>query len=132
MNTAETDPQALTDMMVGRSVTLNIDRPRDVGAPVEDLDDLHGLLLGDGHVVDLLVGRSVALNIDLGRVQIEAVPVADGLYPALRGLDIQLPGLLQAQDDILRGGEHVHQLVVLVRRAADHAGRRKGHRDHHP
>ena len=27
VNTAETDPQALTDMMVGRSVTLNIDRP---------------------------------------------------------------------------------------------------------
>ena len=27
VNTAETNPQALTDMMVGRSVTLNIDRP---------------------------------------------------------------------------------------------------------
>ena len=28
---------------------------QDVCAPVEDLDDLHRLLLGDGHVVDLLV-----------------------------------------------------------------------------
>ena len=28
VNTAETNPQALTDMMVGRAVTLNIDRPR--------------------------------------------------------------------------------------------------------
>ena len=27
VNTAETNPQALTDMMVGRAVTLNIDRP---------------------------------------------------------------------------------------------------------
>ena len=28
VNTAETNPQALTDMMVGRAVALNIDRPR--------------------------------------------------------------------------------------------------------
>ena len=27
VNTSETDPQALTDMMVGHAVTLNIDRP---------------------------------------------------------------------------------------------------------
>ena len=27
VKTSETDPQALTDMMVGHSVTLNIDRP---------------------------------------------------------------------------------------------------------
>ncbi len=33
VKTSETDPQALTDMMVGHSVTLNIDRPK-YDAPV--------------------------------------------------------------------------------------------------
>ena len=70
---------------------------------VEDLHNLHRLLLGDGHIVDLL-----------GRVDVEAVLLADGLDLALGGLDVQPAALLQTQDDVLRGGEHVHQLVVLV------------------
>ena len=73
---------------------------------VEDFDDLHRLLLRHGHVVDLL-----------GGVDVEAVLAANGADLLFRGPDIQLAALLQAQDDVLRGGEHVHQLVVLV----DHA-----------
>ena len=77
---------------------------QDVGPAVQDLHDLHRLLLGHGHVIDLLI-----------RVNVEAVPVAD-LLDLLPGLgQVQLPG--HAQDDVFRGGEHVHQLEVLV----DHA-----------
>ena len=79
---------------------------QDVGPPVEDLDNLHRLLLGDGHVVDFLAG-----------IDVEAVLFADGPNLFLGGPDIQLPRLLQPQDDVLRGGEHVHQLVVLVNHA---------------
>ena len=79
---------------------------QDVGPPVEDLDDFHRLLLGNGHVVNLLAG-----------VDVEAVSLADVPDPFPGGPDVQPARLLQAQDDVLRGGEHVHQLVVLV----DHA-----------
>ena len=61
---------------------------QDVSAAIEDLDDLHGLLLGHGHIVDLHVG-----------VDVEAVLFADilDLLPGL--VDVQLA--LQAQDDVL-------------------------------
>ena len=79
---------------------------QDVRAPVQHLNDLHRLLLGDRHVIDLLV-----------RVHLEAVLIADG--PDFRGggLQIQLSLLLQTQNNIFRGGEHVHQLEVLVHHA---------------
>ena len=79
---------------------------QDVRPPVEDLDDLHRLLFRHRHVIDLLV-----------RVNVEAVALTDLPNPAGRGADVELPLLLQAQDDVLRGGEDVHQLEVLV----DHA-----------
>ena len=54
VNTAETSPQALTDMMVGRAVTLNIDRPRYERAverlEVRDLTVLDGEEIGRAHV----------------------------------------------------------------------------------
>ena len=78
----------------------------DVGAPVEDLDDLHGLLLGDGHVVNFLVG-----------VHVEAVAVADGPDLFSGGPDVQPALFLQAQNNVFRRSEYVHQLVVLM----DHA-----------
>ena len=92
---------------------------QNIRAAVQHLDDLHGLLLGHGHVVDLHV-----------RVNVEAVFVADVLDLLTGVVQIQLA--LQAQDDVLRGGEEVHQLEVLV----DHAdtkvkgilGRGNGHR----
>ena len=77
---------------------------QNIRAPVEHLDDLHRLLLGDGHIVNLLV-----------RVHVKAVGVAD--FPNfLSGLrQIQPPG--QTQNDVLRRGEHIHQLEMLM----DHA-----------
>ena len=56
VNTAETDPQALTDMMVGRSVTLNIDRPR-YEKPVKRLE-VKGLTCLDAEGVKKLDGVS--------------------------------------------------------------------------
>ena len=79
---------------------------QDVGPAVENLDDLNGLLLRDGHVVDLL-----------GRVDVESVPVADLLNPFVGRSHIELLPLVESKDDIFRGGEYVDQLVVLV----DHA-----------
>ena len=77
---------------------------QDIRAAVEHLDYLDRLLLGNGHVVYLLVG-----------VDFEAVSVADLLYLGGGVLQIELSG--QAEDDVLRGGQHVDKLEVLV----DHA-----------
>ena len=52
VKTSETDPQALTDMMVGHSVTLNIDRPK-YDAPVPRLT-LKGITCYDGEGVKRL------------------------------------------------------------------------------
>ena len=78
----------------------------DLGAAVEQLDDLDRLLLRDGHVVDLLVG-----------VHVKAVGVADLADALGGGREVELALLLEAQHDVLGGGEDVHQLEVLV----DHA-----------
>ena len=75
----------------------------DVGAPVEDLDDLHRLLLGDRHIIDLLA-----------RVDIEAILFADGLDIPGHRFPVQLTLPLQTQDDVLRGRQNIHQLKVLV------------------
>ena len=78
----------------------------DIRSTVQDLDDLHRLLLRDGHIVDLLSG-----------VDVEAVAVADFLDLGVGGLDVQAAALVQTQHDVFGGGEHVHQLIVLM----DHA-----------
>ncbi len=76
---------------------------QNVRAPVEYLYDLHGLLLGDGHIIDFLVG-----------VHVKAVGIAN--LPHLFGdlFHIQPPRLLQAQHNVFRRSEHVHQLEVLM------------------
>ena len=79
---------------------------QDVCAPVEDLDDLHRLLLRHGHVVDLLVG-----------INGKTIFLTDLQDFGGGGLQIQLALSVQPQDDVFRCGEHVHQLEVLV----DHA-----------
>ena len=76
---------------------------QDVGVAVEDLDDLHRLLLRYRHFVDLLVG-----------VHVEPVALGDLLHAGL-GLGAGVARLiLDAQDDVLGGGEDVDQLEVLV------------------
>ena len=52
----------------------------DIRPTVQDLDDLHRLLLGDGHIVDLLSG-----------VDVEAVAVADLLDLGVGGLMSRRP-----------------------------------------
>ena len=92
---------------------------QDIRAAVQHLDDLHRLLLGDGHIVDLHVG-----------IDVKAVLVADVLHLFAGTGQIQLA--LQTQNNVLRGGKQVHQLEVLM----DHTdaegegilGRRDGHR----
>ena len=78
----------------------------DLGPVIQHLDDLQGLLFRHGHVVDLLLG--VQLKAEL----------------AHHVLDLAIAVLLQAKarlffahPDVVRRGEHVHQLEVLV----DHA-----------
>ena len=56
VNTSETNPQALTDMMVGHAVTLNIDRPR-YERPVKRLE-VKGLTVLDGEGIKKLDGVS--------------------------------------------------------------------------
>ena len=74
---------------------------QDVSPAVENLYYLNGLLLGHGHIVNLLVG-----------VHLKAVGIADLTYLCGGGLQIQFA--LKAEDYIFSGGEHVHQLEVLV------------------
>ena len=59
VKTSETNPQALTDMMVGHSVTLNIDRPK-YDAPVPRLT-LKGITCYDGEGVKRLDNVSFTL-----------------------------------------------------------------------
>ena len=79
---------------------------QDVRTAEEHLDDLHGLLLRDGHIVDLLVWLDV-----------EAVFLADLGDPRAGRLQVELTLTLKAENDVLCGGEHIDQLEVLV----DHA-----------
>ena len=76
----------------------------DIRAAVEHLDDLNGLLLRNGHIVDLLIG-----------VNVETVLVADllDLFACFGQVELAF----KAKDDILRCGEEIDKLEVLV----DHA-----------
>ena len=78
----------------------------DLGTVVQNLDDLQGLLLRDGHVVDLLLGIDLKTEF-LGHV-----------------LDLCVAVFLQEQTgfflthpDVVGGGEYIHQLEVLVNHA---------------
>ncbi len=87
VNTAGTNPQALTDMMVGHAVTLNIDRPR-YDKPVERLK-LQGVTCIDGEGVKRLDGVSfTAMGGEIlgvagiaGSGQKELLEAIAGLYP---------------------------------------------------
>ena len=89
--TAETNPQALTDMMVGHSVTLNIDRPR-YEKPVERLE-VRNLTCLDGEGVKRLEGVSfIAMGGEIlgvagiaGSGQKELLEAISGLHPVAEG-----------------------------------------------
>ena len=78
----------------------------DLGAAIQNLDDLHRLLFGDGHVVDLLFG-----------VELEAVLFgdrADFLVDARRTVPL---AVMHAENDILRRREDIDELEVLMHHA---------------
>ena len=97
VSTSETNPQALTDMMVGRSVTLNIDRPQ-YENPVRRLE-LKGVTCLDGEGVKRLDGVSfTAMGGEIlgiagiaGSGQRELLEAISGLYPAARGSVLYTP-----------------------------------------
>ena len=92
--------------LLGGQHSSGLVQNQNIRPAIEDLHDLHRLLLGNGHIVDLLVG-----------VHVEAVGIANLLHFGSDLIHIQPSGLLQAQDDILRSGEHIHQLEVLMNHA---------------
>ena len=77
-----------------------------VRAAVEHLDNLHRLLLRNAHLVNVPVG-----------IDVKAVGVADLADLLRRRLEVELALALEAENDILRRGEHVNELKMLM----DHA-----------
>ena len=97
VNTSETSPQALTDMMVGRAVTLNIDRPR-YEALVERLTlsgvtcyDSEGVKRLDGVSFTALGGEILGVAGIAGSGQRELLECIAGLHPVSEGSIRYLP-----------------------------------------
>ena len=91
VNTSETTPQALTDMMVGHSVTLNIDRPR-YESPVKRLEvrdltcvDAEGVKKLDGVSFTAMGGEILGIAGIAGSGQKELLEAVAGLYPVSAG-----------------------------------------------
>ena len=97
VNTCDTNPQALTDMMVGRTVTLNIDRPK-YEHPVERLI-LSGVTCYDGEGVKKLDdvsftamgGEILGIAGIAGSGQKELLEAVAGLYPVAQGSIQHIP-----------------------------------------
>ena len=97
VNTAETNPQALTDMMVGHSVTLNIDRPK-FGKPFERLRvenltcfDGEGIKKLDNVSFTALGGEILGIAGIAGSGQKELLEAISGLYPVSEGSVLHTP-----------------------------------------
>ena len=97
VSTAEPNPQALTDMMVGHAVTLNIDRPR-YEAPVKRLEvrdltclDAEGVKKLDGVSFTAMGGEILGIAGIAGSGQRELLEAISGLYPAARGSVLYTP-----------------------------------------
>ena len=97
VNTAETSPQALTDMMVGHSVTLNIDCPKfDHPAPrlaVQDLTcfDAEGIKRLDNVSFTAMGGEILGIAGISGSGQKELLECIAGLHPVSAGSVIYTP-----------------------------------------
>ena len=91
VNTAETNPQALTDMMVGHAVTLNIDRPEPVNP--EPRLEIQGLTCLDAEDVKKL--DDVSFTARSGEILGVAGIAGSGqkeLLEAIAGLRVTQPG----------------------------------------
>jgi simple sugar transport system ATP-binding protein len=91
VKTGETSPQALTDMMVGRSVALNIDRPR-YENPVKRLEvknltclDAEGVKRLDNVSFTAMGGEILGIAGIAGSGQRELLEAIAGLYPVAGG-----------------------------------------------
>nr|WP_298021699.1 ABC transporter ATP-binding protein [uncultured Dysosmobacter sp.] len=91
VKTSETNPQALTDMMVGRSVTLNIDRPMPVD-PTPRLEiqgltclDAEGVKKLDNVSFTAMGGEILGIAGIAGSGQRELLESIAGLYPVASG-----------------------------------------------
>lgn len=91
VNTSETDPQSLTNMMVGHSVTLNIDRPRydkpEKKLIVEHLTcvDEEGVKKLDDVTFTAYTGEILGVAGISGSGQKELLEAITGLYPVKEG-----------------------------------------------
>ena len=97
VNTSETSPQALTDMMVGRSVTLNIDRPMPVD-PTPRLEvqgltclDAEGVKKLDNVSFTAMGGEILGIAGIAGSGQRELLESIAGLYPVASGSILYTP-----------------------------------------
>ena len=91
VNTSETNPQALTDMMVGHAVTLNIDRPRyENPVPRLTLQDVtcydnEGVVRLDHVSFTAMGGEILGVAGIAGSGQRELLESIAGLYPVAEG-----------------------------------------------
>lgn len=95
VKTSETNPQALTDMMVGHAVTLNIDRPR-YEHPVPRLTlkdvtcyDAEGVVRLDHVSFTAMGGEILGVAGIAGSGQRELLESIAGLYPVAEGSSIR-------------------------------------------
>ena len=97
VNTAETNPQALTEMMVGRAVALNIDRPDPVNpAPRLELKgvtvlDAEGVKRLDDISFTAMSGEILGVAGIAGSGQKELLETIAGLQPAAAGSVVYYP-----------------------------------------
>ena len=120
VNTAETNPQALTDMMVGRSVTLNIDRPR-YESP-KKLLELKGISCYDGEGVKKLDnvsftamgGEILGIAGIAGSGQKELLECIAGLYPVSEGSIEYTPADAPATDLVGKTPMQIRQAGVAM------------------
>jgi len=97
VSTADTNPQALTDMMVGRAVTLNIDRPRHDN-PVKRMElkgitcyDAEGVKRLDNVSFTAMGGEILGIAGVAGSGQRELLECIAGLYPVAEGSILYSP-----------------------------------------
>ncbi|MDE7244456.1 MAG: ABC transporter ATP-binding protein [Oscillospiraceae bacterium] len=95
--TSETSPQALTDMMVGRSVTLNIDRPQ-YEHPITRLElknvtclDAEGVKRLNNVSFSAMGGEILGIAGIAGSGQKELLEAVSGLYPVSQGSIVYTP-----------------------------------------
>ena len=95
VNTSETNPHALTDMMVGHAVTLNIDRPRyENPVPRLTLQDVtcydnEGVVRLDHVSFTAMGGEILGVAGIAGSGQRELLESIAGLYPVAEGSSIR-------------------------------------------